>query len=59
MDYFEDFVQELVLGKIASRDDVLRLKAKLCKKHGLARVPTNYEILEHVPGSTASWPSRS
>ena len=49
MDYFEDFVQELVLGKIASRDDVLRLKAKLCKKHGLARVPTNYEILEHVP----------
>jgi elongator complex protein 3 len=49
VDYFEDFVQELVLGKIASRDDVLRLKAKLCKKHGLARVPTNYEILERVP----------
>jgi elongator complex protein 3 len=49
VDYFEDFVQELVLGRIGSRDDVLRLKAKLCRKHGLSRVPTNYEILERVP----------
>jgi elongator complex protein 3 len=49
VDYFEEFVQELVLGGIGSRDDVLRLKAKLCKKHGLSRVPTNYEILEKVP----------
>jgi elongator complex protein 3 len=49
VDYFEDFVTELVLGRISSRDDVLRLKAKLCKKHGLARVPNNYEILERVP----------
>ena len=49
VDYFEDFVQEIVLGRVSSRSDVLRLKAKLCKKHGLARVPTNYEILEHVP----------
>lgn len=49
MDYFDDFVQEIVLGRISSRDDVLRLKAKLCKEHGLARVPTNHEILERVP----------
>ncbi len=42
-------MQEIVLGKVSSRDEVLRLKAKLCKKHGLARVPTNYEILERVP----------
>jgi elongator complex protein 3 len=49
VDYFEEFVQEIVLGKVSSRDEVLRLKAKLCKKHGLARVPNNYEILERVP----------
>ncbi len=49
MDYFEDFVQAIVLGKVSTRSEVLRLKAQLCKKHGLARVPTNYEILERVP----------
>ena len=49
MDYFEEFVQEIVLGKVSSRNELLRLKARLCKKYGLARVPTNYEILERVP----------
>lgn len=49
MDYFDDFVQAIVLGKISTRDEVLRTKARLCKKHGLARVPTNHEILERVP----------
>jgi elongator complex protein 3 len=39
----------LARGEISDRDMVLRAKAALCKKHGLARVPTNYEILEHVP----------
>lgn len=38
-----------MLGKVSSRNDVLRMKAQLCKKHGLAGVPTNYEILERVP----------
>ena len=49
MDYFDDFVQALVLGRISSRNEVLKTKAQLCKKYGLARVPTNYEILERVP----------
>ncbi len=49
MDYFEEFVQAIVTGEVRSRDDVLRLKARMCKKHGLKRVPTNHEILEHVP----------
>jgi elongator complex protein 3 len=39
----------LARGEISDRDMVLRAKAALCKKHGLSRVPTNYEILEHVP----------
>jgi len=49
VDYFDEFVQAVVLGEVSSRGDVLRLKARLCKKHGLERVPTNYEILARVP----------
>ncbi|MCJ7606990.1 MAG: tRNA uridine(34) 5-carboxymethylaminomethyl modification radical SAM/GNAT enzyme Elp3, partial [Thermoplasmata archaeon] len=49
MDYYEDFIASLVRGEATSRAEVLKLKAVLCKKHGLARVPTNYEILERVP----------
>ena len=49
MDYFEELIQSIVLGDVASRDEVLRLKSRLCKKYGLSRVPPNYEVLEHVP----------
>jgi elongator complex protein 3 len=49
VDYFDELVQALVLGKVSSRDELLRLKSKLCKKHKLARVPANHEILERVP----------
>ncbi len=47
--YLDEFVEMLVRGEISDRDMVLRAKAALCRKHGLARVPANYEILEHVP----------
>jgi len=49
MDYYEELVQALVLGQISSRAELLKAKSRLCKKHGLARVPANYEILERVP----------
>jgi elongator complex protein 3 len=49
VDYYEDFVRAIIVGEVTTRPEVLRLKAKLCKKHGLARVPTNHEILERVP----------
>lgn len=49
VDYYDDFIQAIVLGKISSRGEVLKTKALLCKKHEMARVPTNYEILERVP----------
>ena len=49
VDYFDEFVQAIVLGKISSRNEVLKAKAQLCKKHKLARVPNNFEILERVP----------
>ncbi|UCE92438.1 MAG: tRNA uridine(34) 5-carboxymethylaminomethyl modification radical SAM/GNAT enzyme Elp3 [Methanobacteriota archaeon] len=40
----------LTCGAISSRADVLRAKKSLCRKHGLARVPANYELLALVPG---------
>ncbi len=49
MDYFEELIQSIVVGETKSRDEVLRLKARLCKKYGLSKVPPNYEILERVP----------
>lgn len=49
VDYFEELVQAIVLGQVQSREDLLRFKSKLCKKHGLARVPANYEVLDRVP----------
>ncbi len=49
MDYFEELIQSIVVGETSSRDEVLRLKTRLCKKHGFSKVPPNYEILEHVP----------
>jgi elongator complex protein 3 len=49
MDYFEELVQALVLGEAKSRSEVLRLKTRLCRKHGMARVPPNYEVLKRVP----------
>ncbi len=49
MGYFDEFVQAIVSGDVTTRDGVLKLKAQLCKRHGLSRVPTNYEILAQVP----------
>ena len=49
MGYYEDMVELIASGRVATRDEVLRAKAELCKKHRLARVPTNHEILERVP----------
>jgi elongator complex protein 3 len=47
--YLAEFIDLLAVGEIGDRNAVLRAKAALCRKHGLSRVPTNYEILEHVP----------
>lgn len=49
MDYFEEIIHALVAGEVSSRDDLLGLKARLCRKYGMARVPPNYEILSRVP----------
>lgn len=49
VDYYDEMVEMIASGRVSTRDEVLRAKASLCKKHRLARVPTNHEILERVP----------
>ncbi|MGD9962870.1 MAG: tRNA uridine(34) 5-carboxymethylaminomethyl modification radical SAM/GNAT enzyme Elp3 [Thermoplasmata archaeon] len=49
MGYVDELLQAIISGEVTTRDGVLRLKARLCKKHGLAKVPTNYELLAEVP----------
>jgi elongator complex protein 3 len=49
VDYVDDFLHALLTGEVTTREGVLRLKAQLCKRHGLSRVPTNHEILAEVP----------
>ena len=49
MGYYDELVQAIVLGEVTDRNEALRLKRKLCKKYRIARVPPNYEVLEHVP----------
>ena len=49
MGYTDELVKAIVSGEVTSREGVLRLKTRLCKRHGLSRVPANYEILADVP----------
>lgn len=49
MGYVEDLLHAMISGEVTTRDEVLRLKARLCKTYGLSRVPANYELLAMVP----------
>jgi len=49
VDYYEDFIEAIISGAVSDRKGIMKLKTELCKLHGLSRVPTNHEILEHVP----------
>lgn len=43
----QEIIQEIT-AKPLKREDVGLLKSRIAKKHGLAKIPTNAEILEHV-----------
>ena len=47
--YIDELVAAILAGEVTTRQEVLRLKASLCKRHGLSRVPTNHELLAQVP----------
>lgn len=44
----EDIVSKVVCGKIKTKEELAREKARLAEKYALNRFPKNSEILEHV-----------
>jgi len=47
----EDIVAAIIDGRVSSQDDLQRLKAQLCEKYSLSKMPSNPEILSEVsPG---------
>lgn len=49
VDYYEDIIIQLLEGRPRTRDEVQRLKIELCKTHKMDKLPSNAEILAHVP----------
>ncbi len=47
--YVRDLLAMVADGTVSTPRDVARAKVVLCKRHGLARVPANYELLAAVP----------
>ena len=44
-----DFMEELLYEAGKKHKDFTKLKMKLCKKHGIQKIPTNIEILLNAP----------
>lgn len=49
MTFSSDVVDAILGGRVADRDSLQRLKAELCGKYGMDRMPSNPEILADVP----------
>jgi elongator complex protein 3 len=47
--YFEELIRALLEGTAETAEGIQRLKVGLCKKHGMARLPGNAEVLARVP----------
>ncbi|KYK27403.1 MAG: radical SAM protein [Candidatus Proteinoplasmatales archaeon SG8-5] len=48
MDYFEEIIHRILAGDVSSKDDLERLKTRLCRAHRMDRIPSNAEILASV-----------
>ena len=49
MSFSSEIVDAIVSGRVSDRDSLQRLKAELCEKYSLDRMPSNPEILAEVP----------
>ncbi|MDG6228982.1 MAG: tRNA uridine(34) 5-carboxymethylaminomethyl modification radical SAM/GNAT enzyme Elp3 [Candidatus Thermoplasmatota archaeon] len=49
MDFYEDIIQEIISRNISTKDQLHRLKIKLCKIYALKTIPSNSSILAHIP----------
>ncbi|MDG6219215.1 MAG: tRNA uridine(34) 5-carboxymethylaminomethyl modification radical SAM/GNAT enzyme Elp3 [Candidatus Thermoplasmatota archaeon] len=49
MSFYDDVIQSILSKKISSKQEVHRLKIKICKHYGFNHIPPNSEILSHIP----------
>lgn len=49
MDLLDELVGSLLSGEIQTREDLQRAKLRLCRKHSVADLPRNSEILAKIP----------
>ncbi|MEF8835059.1 MAG: tRNA uridine(34) 5-carboxymethylaminomethyl modification radical SAM/GNAT enzyme Elp3 [Candidatus Thermoplasmatota archaeon] len=48
MDYFQEIIEEIIKGKIATPDDLQKAKMRMCKKYSRDELPKNATILKKV-----------
>jgi len=49
MDLLDELAGAILSGEAGTREELMRLKVRLCRKHKASRVPTNHEILQRIP----------
>ena len=45
---YKEIVEEILNRKVLTEDEVNRIKALVCKRYGLDRIPSNSEILNSI-----------
>jgi elongator complex protein 3 len=51
MSFYSEIIDIILSQEISSKQEIHRLKIKLCKKYGYTQIPSNSEIIHHIPQS--------
>ena len=54
MSFYSEIINLILSQGISSKQEIHRLKIKLCKKYGYTQIPSNSEIIPHIPKSLSS-----
>jgi elongator complex protein 3 len=49
MGFYEEIIEQIMNGKVKTKDEIHRAKIVLCRKFGLQNVPSDPDILESAP----------
>ncbi len=51
MSFYSEIIDIILSQKLSSKQEIHRLKIKLCKKYGYTQIPSNSDIIPHIPES--------
>lgn len=51
MSFYTEIIETILSKRISSKQDIHKLKIKLCKKYGLSHIPSNSELIPFIPDS--------